>query len=214
MSESPWDKIVDPPPIPEPCTAVMLRLLPENEFIRLLRAHLVPRPDNKARFQTLWIILAFNDDLAERTFDFLEAGLEAADHYLQTVAEVPRVRKFRDFCDGAWNRLAKIRDCDTKPGICQPPIDTTGGKFMQAINEHRHACSATATEVDQALWASLANARDRANRRAAAGEPPRTKGWWATPTFTAQLLNAVQDHRRLTESPRPADHQLWALLIS
>lgn len=207
MCESPWERIVDPPPIPEPCTAVVLRLLPDAEFEQLLRANLVPRTNNRNQFQQLWIILAFNDDLADRTFDILEVWLEAAETHLRTVGEATRARKFGEFCDGAWNRLTKIREFDTKPGPPHPGPHTTGGLFVRAINRHRPDHPGTVTAVDQALWASVFNARDRAHRGSRT-----TKSWAAAPTFTSQLIDAVRDHQRLTLEPNTADRDLWALL--
>lgn len=206
MFESPWDRIEKPPPIPEPCTAVVLRLLTDEEFMGLLRAHLVPGGSNRNQFQQLWITLAFNEDLAGRTFDILEVWLEAADTHLRTVGEEEaRARKFCKFCDGAWNRLTKIREFDTKPDLPHPSPHTTGGLFVRAINEHRHSREGTA--VDQALWAAAFNARDRANRG-----PHTTKAWQAAPTFTSQLIDAVRDHQRFTLAPTQADRDLWGIL--
>lgn len=207
MPEAPWERIVDPPPIPEPCTAVMLRLLTDAEFMQLLQANLVPRSGTRNQFQQLWTILAFNEDLAGRTFDVLEVWLEAAENHVRSVGEATRARKFGEFCDGAWNRLTKIREFDTKPGLPHPGPHTTGGLFVRAINRHRHDHAGTATAVDQALWASVFNARDRAHRGSRT-----TKSWHAAPTFTSQLIDAVCDHQRLTLEPTPADRDLWALL--
>lgn len=206
MSESPWSRVTHPFPIPDPCTAVPLRLLSDEDFAQLLRAHLVPGAD-RALFQQLWIVVAFNDDLTERAFDVLEGWLEATDHHLRTASEGDRAFKFHAFCDGAWNRLTKIRDFDTKPEMAQPAPHTTASRFALAIHAHHLACSDAATAVDHALRAALENARDRANRG-----PDTTKGWVVSPTFTSQLIDAVRDHRRLTTDLRPADTDLWGLL--
>lgn len=207
IPESPWDRIKDPVPVPEPCTAVVLRLLTDEEFALLLRSHLVPGPD-RSGFQQLWIVLAFNDDLADRAFDILEEWLEVAEQHLRTGPQSSRARKFRGFCDGAWNRLTKIRQFDTKEEMEQPAPHTTAGHFALAIHRHQQACAGAATAVDQALWAALNHARDRANRG-----KDTTKGWAVSPTFTSQLIDAVRDHRRLTDGgERVADAALWGLL--
>lgn len=206
MPDSPWDRVTHPFPIPDPCTAVPLRLLRSDDFAQLLRSHLVPG-SNRGLFQQLWIVVAFNDDLTEHTFDILEGWLDAADHHLGSAPAGDRAHKFRAFCDGAWNRLTKIREYDTKAVLVQPASHTTAGRFALAIQAHRMACSGAATAVDHALWAALESARDRANRG-----PDVTKGWAVSPTFTSQLIDAVRDHRRLTTCPRSADSILWGLL--
>lgn len=206
MSNSPWDRVVQPPSIPEPCTGVVLRLLPDEAFAQLMRSHLVPK-DARDQFQRLWIVVAFNDDLTERTFDLLEGWLETTDQHLLTDPEPDRAKKFHLFCDGAWNRLTKIREFDIRQERGQPAPHTAAGQFALAIHTHHLACSGDATAVDHALWTTLRDARDRANRR-----HDTTKGWSASPTFTSQLIDAVRDHRRLTTDPRDADTDLWSFL--
>lgn len=206
MPEAPWDRITQPFSIPDPCTAVPLRLLEDRDFAQLLRSHLVPRSD-RALFQQLWIVVAFNDDLTERAFDILDGWMDAADDHVETAREGDRSHKFRTFCDGAWNRLTKIREYDTRSGMNLPVPHTTAGRFVVAIHGHRQICAAAATAVDHALWAALENARDRSNRG-----PDVTKGWVVSPTFTSQLIDAVRDHRRLTTDVRSADNVLWGLL--
>lgn len=201
---APWERH-DPTPIPEPCTATVLRLLPQAEFEALLRSNLVPGSD-RLGFQELWMLLAFNDDLAHRCFDVLEDWLDRADQLLLVDPESPRSRKFRRMCDDAWNRLTKARDVDVKPEHDTPAPHTTAGQFALGIAEHR-ARLTHPTDLDDALWAALTHARDRARR-----SRETTKAWQSAPVLTTQLIDAVAEHRRLNPDRRPADNELYGLL--
>lgn len=198
MSE-PWARIPNPAAIPDPCDAVQLRILSEPELSLLVRSHLVPGDDREG-FLDLWTTIAFNDDLSTSVFDLLESWLETADSSTH-----PRAPKFRLHCDGAWNRLTRIRDLDSRPAAI-PRSGTIAFALAAGIAQHRSRIGSAATEIDRALWASLTQARDRARRGG------NSKDWHAAPTFTSQLVAAVQSHRDLTGTPRAADTELWGLL--
>lgn len=203
---SPWERH-QPTPVPDPCTATVLRLLTPADFDAVLRSNLIPGQDREL-FDELWMLLAFNDDLAERTFDSLEGWLERADAQLDEGDDLgaPRVRKFRRLCDDAWNRLRKIRDVDVADGPAAPAAHTVAGRFAVAIAGHRQQLEAP-TALDEVLWAAVNNARDRARRSRAT-----TKGWQFAPVYTTQLIDAVAEHRRLNHQVRAVDEQLYGLL--
>ena len=152
------------------------------------------------------MLLAFNDDLANRCFDVLEDWLNRADQLLLVDPESPRLRKFRRMCDDAWNRLNKARDVDVKPEHAPPAPHTTAGQFALGIAEHR-ARLTDPTDLDDSLWAALTHSRDRARR-----SRETTKAWQSAPVLTTQLIVAVAEHRRLNPEPRPADWALYAML--
>lgn len=201
---NPWGRHT-PTPIPDPCTATVLRLLPMEQFQQLLRSHLVPG-DDRFGFQELWSLIAFNDDLAERCFDILEDWLDLAEQEPADGPEAPRTRKFIRLCNDAWNRLTKIRDLDVRDDHTAPAPHTTAGAFAMAIAHHRAQLDVP-TDLDEALWAALNNARDRARR-----SRDVTKGWQSAPVLTTQLIDAVAEHRRLREEPSAVDLGLYALL--
>lgn len=204
MTCTPWDRH-DPAPIPDPCTATALRLLPEEGYGAVVRSNLVPGTDRHT-FDELWTLIAFNDDLAERCFDHLEAWLEATDVALQTDPGTPRAKKFRRMCHDAWNRLTRIRDLDVRQDRTEPGPHTTAAQFAAAIATH-HSLLDVHGPLDDALMAALRFARDRARRSGST-----SKLWQSAPVFTTQLIDAVAEHRRLNVAPRPADEVLYGLL--
>lgn len=201
---SPWERHA-PTPIPDPCTATVLRLLPAQHFQQLLRSHLVPG-DDRFGFQELWYLIAFNDDLTERCFDILEDWLDLAAQEPEDGPDAPRTRKFTRLCNDAWNRLTKIRDLDVRDDHTAPAPHTTAGAFARAIAHHRAQLD-TPSDLDEALWAALNNARDRARR-----SRDVTKGWQSAPSLTTQLIDAVEEHRRLRVDPSVVDLELYGLL--
>lgn len=198
MSE-PWARIPHPSAIPDPCDAVQLRILSGDELSLMVRSHLVPGEDRDG-FLELWTTIAFNEDLSTTVFDLLEEWLEAA-----AASTHSRAAKFRLHCDGAWNRLTRIRDLDSRP-VVPPGPGTIAFALASGIARHRSALESASTTVDRALWATLTQARDRARKGG------NSKDWHAAPTFTSQLVAAVQAHRELTDTPRAPDLELWGLL--
>lgn len=200
----PWERLSSPPSIPDPCDAVVLRLVDDEEFALLIQANLVPAQDREG-FRDLWVSLAFNDDLAERTFDLLDDWLDRAEIAIEDDPSAPRLVKFRERCNEAFNRLLRVRDLDTRPASV-PASGTSAYSLAAGIVRHREAIGDAATAVDQALWAALPNARDRARRGG------NSKDWASAPTFTSQLVAAVRSHRSRSTSVRAADEALWRVL--
>lgn len=202
---SPWERH-QLSPIPDPCTATVLRLLTPEEFDAVLRSNLMPGED-RFGYEELWQLLAFNDDLAERCFDSLEAWLNLCDEQPDDHPDAGRIVKFRRMCDQAWNRLTKIRNVDVRPGPARPAAHTVGGQFALAIAAHRQQLGDSTTALDDSLWAAAKHARERARR-----SRETTPGWHRAPVFTTQLIDAVEEHRRLNGAPRQVDAVLYGLL--
>lgn len=201
---TPWERH-DPTPIPEPCTATVLRLLPPTHFDSILRSNLVPG-DDRDGYDEFWQLVAFNDDLADQCFDTLEQWLQLCDEQPAEHPAVARIAKFRRFCDQAWNRLTKIRDADVDHGPPRAAAHTVAGQFALAIVAHRNQLQEI-TALDDALLAAVRHARDRARR-----SRTTTKGWGVAPAYTTQLIDAVEEHRRLNPEERAADLHLYGLL--
>lgn len=197
----PWDRVKVPTPIPSPCSAVSLRLMDESTFSELLRSNLLPRQDGEG-FRRLWITIAFNDDLSHRAFDVLEDWLDQVE---ESDADDVRVRKFATNCDGAWNRLTGLREFDSVAPRSPSP-GSSAFVFVAAILEHQ-AQVEVPTPLDDALWATVSAARDRAKK-----SRDNTRDWASTPTFTSQLVESVKEHRRLCAVVRPEDSVLWGIL--
>jgi len=207
---APWN---DQPhtPIPDPLNALRLRLLTLDELETVLHSNLVPQGGNKAQFFALWILLSFNNDLAERAFDILEAWLDQIDALPADDPQQEQAKRFKGRCEDAWNRLTRFRDCDTRERIPDP--GTTAARFALAIGAHRQAIGETAgTAWDQALWAAPTQTLDRGRKRGA------TNHWDVEPTLPLELVDSVEAHRAITlehGTPlRKADQDLWSLLVT
>lgn len=203
---TPWARVKHPLAIPVPCSALVLRLMPAAAFAELLRSNLLPGQD-KDGFRDLWITLAFNDDLSGQTFDVLEGWLEMAEKVPAEDPQAARARKFQRSCTSAWDRLTGVREFDIRPDRFVPGPDTVAGRFIAGIDQHRSVVGDKGTELDHALWATLSNARDRGRRGREV-----TKNWEFAPVLTTQLIDAVTEHQRLTETARSVDRVLWGLL--
>lgn len=202
-----WQREKSPTPIPDPCTATVLRLVDDTELGAILRSNLLPREDRNAH-RELWYQLAFNADLAERGFDQLESLLDATETQVKEHPDDRRAVRFAGQLRDAWNRLLRMQDISKDSTGNRPGAETATGRVVLAIAEHELATE-TPTAVDQALWRAPREARGRVNRLGHEG-----REWRDAPTFTSQLFDAVSEHRRLTVSPRPPDQKLWHLVLS
>jgi hypothetical protein len=197
----PWDRVDDPVEIPDPCDAVRLRLLAEDQFGELLRSNLMPGKDCD-RWRRLWVIIAFNQDLADRVLDRLDQWADLAQG-----ASDQRAAKFAERCDEAWNRVLRVQQLDARPAS-DPKPGTTAHRFLMSILGHRHTIGEEqATKVDRAMWAAAGTELDRAPRGG-----KTTKDWAIAPTYTSQLIDAVRAHSQLTTFGNAADRELWKIL--
>lgn len=208
----PWVRIKEPLGIPGEVTASWIRLLSDEEFGLLLASNLLPK-DDVAAFRTLWALIAYNDDLAQRAFDQMEVWLDACEDN----PEAPRAKKFYSLLDTMWNELVKIRDTDLVQDPVKVPVGgtTLTARLVQVIEYHRSAIAALGIEpsaVDEALWASRSNARGK-KIRPKNREDKITKYWHVGPSYTTQLAVAVKEHRSgLSRPVVEPDEVLWSVL--
>ncbi|SDY63853.1 hypothetical protein SAMN05661080_04129 [Modestobacter sp. DSM 44400] len=168
---SPWARVKDPTPIPDPIDGDQIRVLPAEQLQRLLRDNLLPREsdvDGRARWVSLWAVLADDPELTELAFDVLEDLMDVTedaldDGVLDQMAG-KRARKFLRSCEEAWSRLQVDEE---RPlgwvGRRATALDPLSRRVLEqlvlAIAGHRHQLTGhgDAQRVDERLWAVLAD---------------------------------------------------------
>jgi hypothetical protein len=170
LIEQPWSRVKNPVAIPPALDPAGLAALPDEEFARLVRDHLVPRQpagEERRLWERLWGLLGRDERLADRTFDVLEDFLDGVEAVLDSGQldehQQARAEKFRRFCDDAWKRLQV--DDDKPLGWAgraaagfNPPARRVIEQLVDAIAEHRRTvATAATTPKDKRLWQVLAD---------------------------------------------------------
>jgi len=166
--EQPWGRVVNPVDLPPRPTVKTLIALGDDEFAVLVRDHLLPRGENRSRWNALWAVLTFDERLSERTFDVLENFLDTTQADLAAGAldeqQHRRAIKFIDYCDDAWVRLQRRENAPLAWAGAQvarynPAARAVLETLAKAVAEHRSAVSASeepVREADTRLWQVLA----------------------------------------------------------
>ena len=167
--ESPWARVRNPTPIPEPIDPDQIRQLPDQQLQLLVRDNLLPREsdvDGRARWVALWAVLTDDCELTELAFDALEDLMDVTEEAIENDvlddAAGKRARKFLRSCEEAWARLQVDE---------QRPLSWTGRRattwdplsrrlleqLVLAIAGHRHQLTGHGDtyQVDERLWAVL-----------------------------------------------------------
>lgn len=171
MTSEPWARIKLPMPIPdEHDQSAALQAMADDEFVELVRGHLLPRGSGREReaWVTLWENLTRDEGLLERTFDVLESFLDVTDRAIETgaleEAAAVRANKFRTACEGAWSRLQRADDDGPlawAPWAAEkfdPEARSTIALLVSAIARHRSSVTGAGGPVrseDQVLWDRL-----------------------------------------------------------
>lgn len=170
MTERPWARVKRPLPIPDPPTREALTELPDDDFLLLLRSHMVPpapRGPERHRWNIMWAELADDDDLRDRAYDALEDAWDATEAFLESAdpeePQRPRAEKFCQRCQEAWNRLDRdehttLRRTGLSRWTFNRPARDAIDRLVAAIDEHRDAVTAhhSGRRSDHRLWAALA----------------------------------------------------------
>lgn len=117
LVDSPWVRIKNPLPIPDPCRGEDLAALDDVRFAELLRSQLVPRdqsPAGRKSWDQFWSLLREDPQLADRTYDVLDEFLDTTEDAINggqlPPSERERAEKFRLQCQQSWNRIDRGRE--------------------------------------------------------------------------------------------------------
>lgn len=167
---TPWARVKDPTPIPDPLEPEAIRVLPVGQLQLLVRDNLLPREedvDGRARWAKLWTVLADDHELTELAFDILEDLMDVTadaieDDELDQV-ESKRARKFLRTCEEAWARLLVDEQrplgwAGRRATLLDPLSRRVLEQLVLAIAGHRHelAGHGDAQHIDERLWTVLA----------------------------------------------------------
>jgi len=169
--QSPWARVKNPTPIPDPLELDQLRALPKQQLQVLLRDNLLSRDaeiDGRARWTALWAALADDPELTEMAFDALEELMDITEDAIEDdvldEAAGKRARKFLRVLEEAWARLQVDEQrplgwAGRTATTWDPPSRRVIEQLVLAIAGHRHQLTGhgDAHQVDEHLWAVLAD---------------------------------------------------------
>jgi len=169
--ETPWARVKNPTPIPDPLEVDRIRELPKQQLQLLLRDNLLSRDaevDGRARWTALWTALADDPELTEMAFDALEDIMDITEDAIENdvldEAAGKRARKFLRVLEEAWARLQVDEQrplgwAGRRATTWDPPSRRVIEKLVLAIAGHRHQLTGhgDAHQVDEHLWAVLAD---------------------------------------------------------
>lgn len=168
---TPWARVKNPTPIPNPLELDRIRGLPKQQLQLLLRDNLLSRDadvDGRARWTALWTALADDPELTEMAFDALEDLMDITEGAIEDdvldEAAAKRARKFLRVLEEAWARLQVDEQrplgwAGRRATTWDPPSRRVIEKLVLAIAGHRHQLTGhgDAHQVDEHLWAVLAD---------------------------------------------------------
>lgn len=169
--QSPWARVKNPTPIPDPLDPDQIRALPKQQLQVLLRDNLLSRDaevDGRARWTALWAALADDPELTEMAFDALEELMDLTEDAIEDdvldEAAGKRARKFLRVLEEAWARLQVDEQrplgwAGRTATTWDPPSRRVIEQLVLAIAGHRHQLTGhgDAHQVDEHLWAVLAD---------------------------------------------------------
>jgi hypothetical protein len=169
--QTPWARVKNPTPIPDPLQLDELRELPKRQLQLLLRDNLLSRDaevDGRARWVALWAALADDPELTEMAFDALEDLLDTTENAIKDdlldEAAGKRARKFLRVLEEAWARLTVDEQrplgwAGRRATTWDPPSRRVIEQLVLAIAGHRHQLTGhgDAHQVDEHLWKVLAD---------------------------------------------------------
>ena len=168
--QSPWARVKNPTPIPDPLDPDQIRALPKQQLQVLLRDNLLSRDgdvDGRARWTALWATLADDPELTEMAFDALENLMDVTEDAIEDdvldEAAGKRARKFLRVLEEAWARLQVDEQrplgwAGRRATTWDPPSRRVLEQLVLAIAGHRHQLTGhgDAHQIDEHLWAVLA----------------------------------------------------------
>lgn len=168
--QSPWARVKNPTPIPDPIDPDQIRQLPEHQLQVLVRDNLLPRDsdvDGRARWMALWAVLVDDPELTELAFDALEDLMDVTEDAIEDDvlddAAGKRARKFLRSCEEAWARLQVDEQrplgwAGRRATTWDPLSRRVLEQLVLAVAGHRHLLTGhgNAHQVDEHLWAVLA----------------------------------------------------------
>lgn len=239
-TDAPWDRVIDPPPVPDPDT---LAGMDDTALAQFVRAHIVLRSQDRAgraAWDQAWDHIATTPALTDRVTvilqDFGTRAQSALDQGLDP-ATGKRARKFESACQSMLRRISRddtglpLAWAGPRTAQLGSPARQVAAFLVQAIARHRTRRH-LARPADHGLWRALdVVGLDPRHPGQFPGpghlpdpDPQHTPLGWAPTPATGRfsraerilldlLVDAIAEHRRtLRTSGDEDDQDLWDTL--